>query len=262
MVEDVWALGEAYEAYVGRWSRKVAAGFLRWLDAPSGGDWLDVGCGTGALASTALDIAAPARLVGVDPSVGFLAHARSGTADARLVFAAGDARRLPLPDRRFDVVTSGLALNFVPDTQRAAAEIARVTAPGGVAAAYVWDYTDGMVMMRYFWDAAADVDPAVAALDEGLRFPICQPEPLRELWAGAGLTDVTVEPVDIPTVFADFDDYWTPFLGGQGAAPAYLMAQPEDRRVAIRDVLRDRLPVDTDGQIPLTARAWAVRGTA
>jgi SAM-dependent methyltransferase len=247
---------------VGRWSRKVAAGFLRWLDLTPGGDWLDVGCGTGALASTALAVGAPARVLGVDPSVGFLAHALASTGDARLAFCAGDARRLPLPDRRFDVAISGLAFNFVPDAQRAAAEIARVTARGGVAAAYVWDYTDGMVMMRYFWDAAAELDPTVAGLDEGLRFPLCQPEPLRALWASAGLTDVAVEPVDIPTVFADFDDYWDPFLGGQGAAPAYLMAQPEDRRVAIRDLIRDRLPAEPDGRIPLTARAWAVRGRA
>ena len=89
---------------------------------------------------------------------------------------------------------------------------------------------------------------------------MCRPEPLRELWSGAGLTDVSVEGIEIATVFADFEDFWNPFLGGQGAAPAYVMSLPEDKRDAIRDLLRERLPAQPDGSIPLTARAWAVRG--
>jgi SAM-dependent methyltransferase len=278
MVRDVWAVGGAYEAYVGRWSRRVAADFVPWLGVPAGRRWLDVGCGTGALTATVLAGADPARIVGVDPSTGFLTEARAapgagafpggraaGTVAAGAVragFVAGDARSLPLPDRCFDAIVSGLALNFVPEPDRAAAEIARVAAPGAVAAAYVWDYAEGMAMMRYVWDAAAEVDPQGAGLDEGRRFPLCQPEPLRLLWTDAGLTDVEVRPFEVPTVFNHFDDYWRPFLGGQGAAPAYLATLDDARRDAIRDLVRSRLPSLVDGSIPLRARVWAVRGTA
>jgi SAM-dependent methyltransferase len=262
MVHDVWSVGDAYEEYVGRWSRRVAEAFLRWLDLPSGRLWLDVGCGTGALTATVLSVAGPARIVGVDRSEGFLASARARIADPRSALVGGDARSLPLPDRRFDAVVSGLALNFVPDPAQAVAELARVTRPGGIAAGYVWDYARGMAMLRYFWDAAVALDPAAAELDEGRRFPVCRPDPLRTLWTDAGLREVSVEPVDVPTRFAGFDDYWMPFLGRQGPAPGYVASLTGDRRRALRDRLRDRLPAAPDGSIPLTARAWAVRGTA
>lgn len=260
MAHDVWAVGDAYEGYVGRWSRRVADGFVRWLDLPAGGRWLDVGCGTGALTAAVLATADPAGVVGVDTSEGFIASARARVDDPRSAFRVGDARSLPLPDGGFDAVVSGLALNFVPDPGQAVGEFARVAVPGGAVAAYVWDYAEGMAMMRYFWDAAADVDPAAAELDEARRFPLCKPEPLAGLWAAAGLAAVTVRAIEVPTVFAGFDDYWRPFLGGQGPAPGYAMALPEPRRDALRDLLRERLPAGPDGSIPLTARAWAVRG--
>jgi SAM-dependent methyltransferase len=262
VVHEVWAVGDAYEVYVGRWSRRVAEAFLHWLDVPAGRYWLDVGCGTGALTATVLAVADPAQVVGVDTSEGFLANARARIVDTRSTFRAGDARSLPLPDRRFDAVVSGLALNFVPDPRRTAAEFARVATSGGIAAAYVWDYAGGMAMMRYFWDAAATLDPAAAELDEARRFPLCRPEPLRALWTDAGLDNVTVQAIEVPTVFADFDDYWRPFLGGQGPAPAYAMSLTEEHRRALRDLLRVRLPSGPHGSIPLTARAWAVRGIA
>jgi SAM-dependent methyltransferase len=262
MVHETWAVGDAYESYAGRWSRRVAELFLRWLDVPAGRRWVDVGCGTGALTATVLAVADPARVVGVDRSEGFLGSARSRIADPRAAFCAGDARSLPLPDRRFDAVVSGLAVNFVPDPHRAVTELARVATSGGVAAAYVWDYAEGMAMMRTFWDAATTLDPDAATLDEGHRFPLCRPEPLHELWTAAGMDQVTVQPIDVPTVFADFGDYWRPFLGGQGPAPAYVMSRTEDDRRALRDLLRSRLPAGPDGSVPLTARAWAVRGTA
>jgi SAM-dependent methyltransferase len=247
---------------VGRWSRLVAEEFLHWLDAPAGQRWLDVGCGTGALTATVLAVSAPAQVVGVDTSEGFLAAARVRVGDPRSAFCVGDAQSLPLPDRRVDAVVSGLALNFVPDPRRAVAEFTRVVTSGGVVAAYVWDYGEGMTMMRHFWDAAAALDPAAARLDEGRRFPLCRPAPLHGLWTDAGLDQVTVHAIEVPTVFADFDDYWGPFLGGQGPAPGYAMSLTEEQRLALRSLLRVRLPSRPDGSIPLTARAWAVRGTA
>lgn len=257
----MWQAGDAYEAYIGRWSRRVAATFVRQLDVPASRRWLDVGCGTGALTSAVLAAADPAEVVGVDPSEGFLKTARESVTDPRASFSLADARELPFPDDDFDVVVSGLVLNFVPDPAKAAAEIARVTR--GLAAAYVWDLAEGMELIRRFWDAAAELDPAkVAELDEGRRFTLCRPEPLGRLWTEAGFSGVTVGEVKIPTVFTGFDDYWQPFLGAQGPAPAYLATLPEPRRDQIRELLRSRLPTNPDGSIPLTARAWVVSGTA
>jgi SAM-dependent methyltransferase len=253
-----WAAGDAYEAYVGRWSRRVAAEFVARLGVAPGARWLDVGCGTGALAGAVVAGAGPAAVLGLDPSTDFLRAAVAG--NPGVAFAAADARSLPLADGGVDAVVSGLALNFVPGPDRAAAEFARVVAPGGVVAAYVWDYAEGMEFMRHFWDAAAELDGTARSLDEGTRFPLCRPDPLRRSLLDAGLVGVDVDELVVPTVFADFDDYWTPFLGGQGPAPGYAMSLSEDRRSALRDALRSRLPAEADGSIHLTARAWAVRG--
>lgn len=250
---DVWAVGEAYEGYVGRWSRVVATEFVRWLEVPAGASWLDVGCGTGALTEAILAGAQPSAVAGVDPSEGFLRLARERIPKA--AFHVGDARAIPLGDNEFDAVVSGLALNFVPEPPSAVAECLRVAKPGGVVAAYVWDYAEGMEMMRHFWDAAAELDPAAEQFDEGKRFTSCRPEGLRELWAGMG--DVTVEAIEVPTVFEGFDDFWRPFLKGQGPAPGYAMSLSEDRRSALRERLRERLPQQ---KLAMKARAWAVKG--
>ncbi|MEV6623010.1 class I SAM-dependent methyltransferase [Amycolatopsis sp. NPDC051106] len=257
----MWQTGDAYEAYIGRWSRRIAPIFVRQLDAPASLRWLDVGCGTGALTSAVLAAGDPAEVVGADPSEGFLATARAQVTDPRASFEVADARELPFADDSFDVVVSGLVLNFVPDPASAAAEIARVTRR--LAAAYLWDLAEGMELIRHFWEAAAELDPAkVAELDEGRRFTLCRPEPLGRLWTEAGFTGVSVGEIKIPTVFTSFDDYWQPFLGAQGPAPAYLATLPEARRAQVRELLRSRLPTNPDGSIPLSARAWVVRGTA
>ncbi len=257
---DVFSVGAAYEPYVGRWSRLVAREFLAWLAAPPRAAWLDVGCGTGALTETILAQASPHDVVGVDAAPGFIDYARAHVRDPRARFEVGDARALAVEAATFDVVVAGLCLNFIPDPTRGVAEMARVVRPGGRVAAYVWDYAGEMQFMRYFWDAAAALDSQAARLVEGLRFPNCRPEPLAALFRDAGLEAVEVRAIDIPTTFRDFDDYWSPFLGGQGPAPSYTMALPEDRRAALRERLRADLPVAADGSIRLMARAWAVQG--
>ena len=168
---------------------------------------------------------------------------------------------MPFEDDSFDAAVSGLVLNFVPDLGQGRRRDAPRGAAGGTAAAYVWDYAGEMQLMRRFWDAAVALDPAARALDEGLRFPLCQPDALRALWTAAGLQDVQVRTIDVPTVFKDFDDYWSPFLGGQGPAPTYCMSLPEDHRERLRRHLHDTLPIEPDGSINLIARAFAVRGT-
>jgi SAM-dependent methyltransferase len=221
---------------------------------------LDVGCGTGALSQAILDLAAPEQLTGVDASESYVAFSREHVRGARARFVVGDAQALLEPGGAYDVAVSGLMLNFVPEPSRAVAEMARVTRGGGTIAAYVWDYAGEMQLIRRFWDAAVAINPAVRELDEGVRFPLCRPEPLAALFHTAGLTEVDVRAIDVPTVFRDFEDYWQPFLGGQGPAPGYVMSLHEDQRADVRERLRAALPVRPDGSIPLIARAWAVRG--
>jgi SAM-dependent methyltransferase len=257
---DVWASGDAYEPYVGRWSRPVAREFLRWLAAAPGGSWLDVGCGTGALTEAILGAAAPARVEGVDPSLPSVLFARRRVRDGRAAFLVADARSLAHRERSVDVAVSALALNFIPQPDVALGEMARVTRTGGIVAAYVWDYAGGMQLMRYFWDAAVALDAGARELDEARRFPICHPAALEALFRAARLEGVESLAIDVPTRFRDFDDYWTPFLGGQGPAPSYAMGLSEERRAALRERIRTALPVAADGAIDLVARAWAVRG--
>ena len=258
---EVWAVGAAYEAYVGRWSREVARELLRWLGVAPASRWLDVGCGTGTLAGVILDQASPRAVLGVDRSRGFVEHARATVTDARCTFEVGDAQALPVSGGAFDAVVSGLVLNFVPAPARMVAEMARAGRPGSTIALYVWDYAAGMELMRRFWDAARALDPAAAALDEAVRFPGCDPASLEALLAGAGLSEVATRAIDVPTRFRDFDDLWSPFLGGQGPAPTYAMSLPEAGRVALREAIRSSLPISPDGTISLGARAWAVRGS-
>ena len=256
---ETWNSANAYERWVGRWSRSVAEEFVRWLTPSPQLKWADIGCGTGALTSCVIANCEPREVVGIDSSEAFVAEARRSITNSRARFEVGDAMRLPWEASSFDFTVSGLVLNFVPDHEKMTREMARVTRPGGTVAAYVWDYAGGMQMMRHFWDAAIEVSPADARLDQAERFPLCQPEPLRDLFELAGLRPVDVRPIDVPTMFQDFDDYWAPFLGRQGAAPTYLASVDEEVRERIRQVLASRV-ASTPGPIELSARAWAVRG--
>jgi SAM-dependent methyltransferase len=254
---NIWASGAAYERYVGRWSRLVAREFVEWLAVPPRARWLDVGSGTGALAQEIVARASPVEVMGVDPSAAFVEHARNAVG---LRFEVAAAEELPFDDASFDTVVSGLVLNFVADPDRAAREAARVSAGGGTVGAYVWDYAGEMQMIRLFWDTAAELDPAARELDEGRRFPICKEGPLADVLRGAELADIEVRAIDVPTYFRDFDDYWAPFLGGQGPAPAYAASLDDESLGELCERLRRRLPIESDGSIRLSARAWAVRG--
>lgn len=260
-MRDVWSSGDSYEAYVGRWSRLVAPEFIAWLGVPAGARWLDVGCGTGALTSAVLAGGEPSRVIGVDPSAAYVGSVRARVLDDRAHFAVADAIALGREDDEFDAVVSGLVLNFVSDPAAGVTEMSRVTRPAGTVAAYVWDYAEGMALMRHFWDAAVTLDPAAGALEESNRFPMCQPSELAALFAAGGLVDVATTGIVVPTRFRDFDDFWSPFLGGQGPAAGYAMSLGEDDRARLREHLRAALPIEESGEIPLTARAWAVRGT-
>jgi len=256
---EVWAAGEAYEPYVGRWSRLVARDFVDWLGLPSGGHWLDVGCGTGALTQAVVARAEPARVIGLDTSDQFIVFARRHTQDRRASFQTGDAQTLPFTDTSFDAVVAGLVLNFIPHPTQAIAEMKRVLRHGGTAAVYVWDYAGEMQLIRYFWNAAIALDPLAQTLDEGQRFSICRPERLVSLFRDCGFDQTECQVLDVSTVFNNFDEYWSPFLGGQGPAPTYCSTLSHDRREILRENLRAGLPIVRDGSIKLIARAFAVR---
>ncbi|MGW5193637.1 class I SAM-dependent methyltransferase [Kribbella sp. NPDC004138] len=250
-----WSSGGIYESYVGRWSRLVAPQFVGWLEQPAGLRWLDVGCGTGALTSTILGTADPVSVLGIDPSEGFIGYARHAVQDPRASFEVRSAAELP--DGPFDVVVAGLVLNFVPERVEA---LRRMREIGTTVAAYVWDYAGGMQLMRYFFDGMLDVRPRDRDHDEGRRFPFCTAEGLGAMFREAGFADVRTREIVVPTEFASFDDYWQPFLGGQGVAPAYLRSLDPADQEALREAVRARLPIEADGSVKLTARAWAVAG--
>jgi SAM-dependent methyltransferase len=255
-----WHDGTGYESYVGRWSRRVAERFLPWLDIRFGASWVDVGCGTGVLTRAIIELEDPASVIGIDPSMRFLTAARSALRDSRVSFVEGEGEALPVEDRSADAVVAGLVLNFLEDPARGVAEMRRIARIGGLVAAYVWDYAGEMQMMRRFWDAAVQLDPAAAAIDEANRFPIARPLALQAAFTAGRLRDVAVTEIDVPTIFADFDDYWRPFLSGVAPAPAYAMSLEPEARERLRARLERALPSEPDGSIALIARAWAVKG--
>jgi ubiquinone/menaquinone biosynthesis C-methylase UbiE len=257
---DAWQAGESYDFYMGRWSRQIAPRFLDWLDPASGLDWLDVGCGTGALTSAILARGDPKSVLSVDPSEGFLARARDNVPDSRAAFQVGDAQSLAVETASRDLVVSGLVLNFVPDKQKALAEMKRVARAGATIAFYVWDYPGGGVeFMQAFWTAATALDRRALELTEDRRFPFCTPEGLSELATKAGLTSVELTEIGAPANFKDFEDYWNPFTLGAGPAPGYCMSLDPQARERLKQRLYDTLPRARDGSISLGTRAWAVR---
>ena len=260
---DAWKAGDSYDFYMGRWSRKVAPLFLAWLEPKSGLDWLEVGCGTGALTAAILALAEPKTVIAVDPSEGFLARARQTIEDPRATFATGDAQELKFENQSRDMVVSALALNFVPDRAKALGEMARVVRPAGTVAFYVWDYPGrGVEFMRSFWTAATAIDSTAAGLTEDTRFPFCTPPVLVGLSEQAGLRDVKSTAFTIDTVFKDFEDFWQPFTLGAGPAPGFCMSLDPQARQRLKDELQSTLPRDRDGSIALTARAWGIKAEA
>lgn len=259
-ISDVWEVGEAYESFMGRWSRLVAKEFLRWLSIPTGSRWMDIGCGTGILSRSILESADPAMVKGIDQASGFVSFAENHIQDPRASFEVSTLESQGSGSTNYDAVVSGLVLNFMSDEAQAVSEMRRVTNSGGVIAAYVWDYAGKMEFLRYFWNAASDLDPQAAMLDEGKRFPICHPEKLSNLFITQGLDKVEVRSIDIQTHFSNFQDYWTPFLSGQGPAPSYVASLSAKKRSALRKKLHSALPISDLGTIDLIARAWAVKG--
>jgi len=247
---------------MGRWSRRLAKAFVEWLQPARSANWLEVGCGTGALTAAICDSADPASVVACDPSAPFVEHARAHLMDDRVSFMVADAEALPRRTEGFDAVVSGLVLNFLPAPQAVVASFRERLRRAGLCAAYVWDYADGMEFLRYFWEEAVLSDGRAASLDEGRRFPLCQPSALASLFKTAGFAQVETHALEISTDFTTFDDYWAPFLSGTGPAPSYVSTLDPHARELLRGRLEQRLRTRSDEVIRLRARAWAVRGIA
>ena len=261
-MDDRWLAGDAYERYMGRWSRPLAGAFLEWLRPPAGAHWLEIGCGTGALTAAIVASSDPRSVLACDPSNAFVEHARESVTDPRVSFVVAGAETPPARDDGFDLVVSGLVLNFLAAPEAVLAALRQRLRRGGTVSAYVWDYAAGMEFLRAFWDESVVVDGRAAALDEGRRFPMCSATALQALFDAAGLTQVDTGAVEIETRFAGFDDYWEPFLRGTGPAPAFVASLDPPARDELRERLRRRLRPGADGGIHLRARAWSVRGVS
>lgn len=259
--ESVFSEAQSYERFMGRWSRDLALSFARFAGVRDGDTVLDVGSGTGALAAAIAKVAPSSRIVGIDPSAPYVAYAKSQDGSSHIHFEVGDAQQMRFGDATFDRALSLLVVNFIPDARKALSEMKRVTKSKGTIAAAVWDYGEGMEMLRAFWDEAVALIPANAAKDER-NMPLCRRGDLATLWREQGLQDVVEEGLTIETRFESFDDFWTPFLEKQGPAGAYASSLPAADREALRLRLRRRLFGDgPDKPIVMHARAWAVRGT-
>jgi SAM-dependent methyltransferase len=260
--EKMFGNAEAYERFMGRWSRLVAPLLVDFAGLDDEGPVLDVGSGTGALAFVVAKRRTGAHVTGIDPSPEYVAYATSTSPfPSRTVFQRGDAQALDFADGTFAASLSLLVLNFIPDSGKALREVRRVTRPGGRISAAVWDYGNRMGMLRAFWDAAVDIDAAASKLDEKYM-PLCRSGELSHLWERGGLEKVHEQPLEIEMRFKSFADYWDPFLLGQGPAGSYVRTIDPNQLQALRSAVKRRLAISSENQtITLPARVWAVRGT-
>lgn len=248
---------EAYERYMGRWSRRLAPLFVEFAGVQDGDRVLDVGCGTGSLSLAVASVTRLSEIVGIDPSASFIEYARSRAKGPRITLDIGDALRLPYPDASFEKCLSLLVIQFIADARRAVAEMRRVTRLGEVVAACVWD-RDSMQFSSVFWDAAVELDPSASTRWDPRA---CRRGQLSALWHEGGLRNGEETALVIPLEFASFDDYWTPILGMQGSSASYFASLPAADQVALRERLREKLLGNgPDRPFTLQARAWAVRG--
>jgi SAM-dependent methyltransferase len=261
IMKDNWTSANAYNAFMGRWSRLIALEYIRWLDPSPGLRWLDLGCGTGALTKVLLELTDPTSILACDPSEPLLSVAQRHISDPRVTFLVGGSDNIPRSLGTMDAFVSGLVLNFIPNPKEAIQSSMQHLASGGIVGGYVWDYASRMEFLRVFWEAASAIDATAANLDEGKRFPLCAPDPLRSLFESVGLYEVQVKPLEIKTRFANFADYWEPFLGGIGPAPTFVKSLEPRKRQQLMDHLRARLLPDGDSSFELVARAWAVKGS-
>ncbi len=253
---------DAYYQFMGRWSRLLGPRMVQFAEMPVQGDILDAGCGIGALAFAISELRPDCHVIGIDASEEYINYAKSRNKSRMVRFENGDIQNLTYSDGMFDNTLSLLVLNFVPNAARAVSELARVTRPGGKVVGAIWDYNDQMQMLRLFWDAIVAVDGNAAPLHEK-HMPLCRQGELSGLWRSVGLDNIQEQSMEIKMNFESFQDYWEPFLLGQGPAGAYLKQVSSDDLTILREAVKRRLGIrDETDRFILIGRVWAVRGSA
>lgn len=249
-----------YEQLMGRWSARLAPLYADFAQLRDAGRILDVGCGTGALVRTIASMASNSEIVGVDPAQSFVDYARTQSDDPRITFQVGDAMQLPFSAETFDQTLSLLVIMFIPEPEKAASEMRRVTRPGGTVSACTWD-RDGLELSSIFWEEAVRLDPGADARSQRPKHSNREGQ-LSALWQSAGLEDVKETVITMEFPFTSFSDFWDPHLKGIAPQGVYVGTLSEGRREALRDALRKRILADRpDGAFSLHAKALAVRGT-
>ncbi len=260
-MQDLWQSGNPYEFFMGRWSKPIAELFVDWLSPKPWLRWLDVGCGTGALSEAIINKHNPKIVYAIDQSEEFVLSAQKRLGD-KAECKVGNALSLPFGDASVDIVVSGLVLNFITTPEKALDEMKRITIKGGTVAAYIWDYAGNMEFLSYFWDTAIELDPDASILHEGRRFPDSNGKALATIFESVGFSNIKTIPLEIEITFSNFENYWQPFLGGQGPAPTYISKLKPPKRKLLQAALLQKLPIQNNGSIILSARSWAVKGIA
>jgi SAM-dependent methyltransferase len=249
--------GKAYERLMGRWSRLAGDQFVDWLAVPQQLDWVDVGCGNGAFTQTLIERSAPRSVTGIDPAPGQIEFAKTRAGTSLADFRIGDSQQLPYDDASFDAAIMALVISFVPQPAKAVAEMRRVLRPGGVAAAYMWD----------FFDNGVPVNPIYVALKQmGIDRPLPpSPEASRKegmvaLWEQAGLQAIETTELRITVGFENFDDFWNSNAVPVGPQGMLIKAMNADQLEELKSLLRTNLPIAADGTISYQAFANAVKG--
>ena len=249
--------GDAYDRFMGRYSRQLAPQLAGFAGVGPGMSVVDVGSGPGALTAELVDRVGAAGVAAADPSEMFATTCAERFPDVDVKRAA--AEELPWPDGTFDAALAQLVVNFMSDPMAGVREMHRVTRPGGVVAACIWDYREGMRMLRTYWESALALDPT--APDEGRTMAIATPDELRGIWLAAGLGDVESGVFDVEAEYESFDAFWRPFTVGAGPAGTYYASLDSAPAAALREECRGRLG-DPQGPFRVPARAWAIRGVS
>ncbi len=253
-----FADADAYERFMGRWSRAVAPHFLQWIKPPRGARWLDVGCGTGILTEALLDLCDPASVVGIDPASAQIEQAARGPASTRAKFQQSDAMNLPFADDCVDVAASALVINFVPDPLRALEEMLRVTAPGGMVAGYVWDFTKELSPSGPLRQAMGAFGAEVPAIPGAAHSSL---QALRSLFLRAGMQAIRSRTIDVTLAYSDFEDFWGAQTPGYSPTTKIINAMTEGERRRLKRAVQAALPIGPNRKIEYAARANAIRAT-